>query len=240
MEKFSIIIVTWQNRVMLNRCIDLIRKHSDINHQIIVAHNEHKGEEKIKDAHNILFCKNVGLCKAANEASLYANTNYICLIDDDIEVLPKWDINLFNNDIYKNWIASTRIEPIAPHYNISCDDYKKGKIPEKFYHNISNTPLLIPRKFWEKIGGYDEDFVTIGAELGLAKKAYDAGERLFLQTPNSMVIHKQSQSTKRLLGIANIRKQRDKTFSIKYGMTRKKFIKIIKKGEVFNPWEYYE
>jgi GT2 family glycosyltransferase len=248
MNGFSIVIVVWKNQEQAQELVDSIRDNSYYKgHQIIVICNEvsaltHK-IPIINGSHaECYWSYNIGLSKAANHGAFKATKDYICLIDDDMTVLPDWDKHLF--DAHKktgsNWVATTCIEPIAPHYNIStkCWDYLQikrdplGKLI--WYHNISNTPLLIPTKFWREIGGYDEDFPNSGAELGLAKRAYDHGERDFVQTPYSLVHHKQSQSMNRLPGLKKARKDRDTKFKEKYNMARKEFTTLIGKGEVYN------
>lgn len=242
---FSIVIVTWRNYQYAIKCIKSIIEHSYYDHQIILVHNEYdktmweKMSADLPNKHKVeevAFCTNVGLSKAANRGSEYAKRRYICLIDDDCEVFEGWDYALWEGLSPKktNWVASTRIEPIAPHYNISIKDWRNGVYPEKWYHNISNTPLLIPIGFWFEIGGYDTDFPNVGAELGLAKKAYERGEDLFLQTPHSIVYHYQSQSMKRLKHKRLLWKERDTKFKEKHGISRKEFKKIIKKGEEYH------
>lgn len=237
---FSIIIVTWINHKQAKECIESIQNNSYYrDHEIIVFHNEHSDCDTLFgkkyyciDLHSR---NNIGLSKAANRCFVVASKDYICLIDDDITVTKNWDKHLFDAHIRmkSNWVASTRIEPIAPKWNVSTESYRRGFRPWLWYRNISNTPLLIPAKVWESIGGYDEDFPNVGAELGLAKRAYDCGIRNFLQTPLSIVSHKQSQSTKRLDNIKKARKSRDVTFKTKYGISRKDFTEIIGKGQVY-------
>lgn len=239
---FSIIIITWHNQKMVQDLVDSIHKYSFYkDHEILVGHQEIIPPWDLPEVRNtdvnMGFAENVGLSAATNKVTKHAIKDYICLMDDDMIVLKDWDLHLllalerFKN----NWMSSTVIEPIAPHYNINKKLWDEGWRPEEkpYYHNISNTPLLIPKGFWNSIGGYDEDFPNSGAELGLAKRAYDVGERLFLQTPNSLVIHFQSQSFKKLPGLKQARKDRDINFKNKYGMSRKNFVQAIGKGQVY-------
>ena len=204
-----------------------------------MVHNEAKFKKNIISATNVFNRENEGLSKAANQGAKLAVKKFVCLVDDDMTVTEKWDIHLYNAHVLtrSNWVCSTRVEPIPCPSNVSTALYRDGEYdPNKhnWYNQISNTPLLIPRHFWLKIGGYDEDFETIGAELGLAKRAYDNGVRGFVQTPYSVVIHQQSQSTKRLPEIRKHRKKRDETFRRKYNMDRKSFIKLIGKNDPYS------
>jgi GT2 family glycosyltransferase len=185
---------------------------------------------------NICFPKNKGLSKAANYASKLATKDYICLIDDDMEMTTHWDMHLLNahERTRSNWVSSTMVEPIPSKTNISTY-HKYNPFEHGWWRQNSNCPLLIPKDFWDKIGGYDEDFPNVGAELGLAKRAYDNGVRDFVQTPFSVIIHHQSQSMNRIKGLPGLRKARDRMFKDKYGITRKEFVSLIKKGERYDP-----
>lgn len=235
---FSIVIVSWRNQLQLIDLLKSIAENSFYKHEILIFKNGDNNDERhITDGYKtISSIKNLGLSVGANIISKHATKDFICLVDDDMKVLPNWDKYLLctHNITKSNWVASTCIESIAPHYNITLDNYTKGIRPKKWFRNISNTPLLIPTKFWKKIGGYDEDFPNVGAELGLAKKAFDCGEIDFIQCPHSLVFHRQSQSMKRLEGIKKARLHRDRVFKKKYGITRIEFIKEIGKGEEYD------
>ena len=239
---FSIVIVNWRLPELTQRCVDSIHKYSYFKnmHEIIVVHNEWDNKTKINGVdHEFRYYENVGLSKAANQGAKFASKNFICLIDNDVEVMEQWDISLLYSKEFKpesNWTCSTMVEPKPSSTNVCRKKFIRYGFmlfARDWYKQISNTPLLIPKKFWEKIGGYDEDFPNVGAELGLAKRAYDHGERWFLQS-NSMVFHHQSQSMDKLSTINEEKKQRDITFKNKYGITRKQFIKLIGKGEKYN------
>jgi len=232
---FSIVIVNWRLPELTQKCVDSIRKHSYFkdSHEMIVVHNEWDNKTKINGVdHELRYYENVGLSKAANKGAKFATKDFICLIDNDMEVMDQWDIHLLYSKDFKpesNWTCSTMVEPNPSSTNVSRKDMARY-----WYKQISNTPLLIPKKFWEKMGGYDEDFPNVGAELGLAKRAYDYGERWFLQSACSAVFHHQSQSMNKLSTISEERKKRDITFKNKYGITRKQFVKLIGKGEKYD------
>lgn len=237
---FSVVIVSWKNDEQLDQCLDSIKKCSYYKHETIVVLNENGGNGIValdSQPLQISFKKNVGLSAAANAGAVYAAKQFICLIDDDMEVTYGWDTYLLNAHIKtkSNWVASTMVEKKPSPNNVGVKDWMKGKLPKEWYRTNSNTPLLIPTRFWKEIGGYDEDFPVVGAELGLAKKAYDHGVRDFIQTPHSIVLHKQSQSMNRLKDINVQRDRRNVNFYRKYGMSRQDFVKMIGKGERYDP-----
>jgi GT2 family glycosyltransferase len=238
--------VSWNNLTQLLGCVESITKNSSFEHEIIIVHNcklndyEIDDYEKIANEINIFNGKNVGLSEAANKGVEVASKEYVCLIDDDMEVQIKWDVLLLkaHKNTGSDWVCSTNAEPIPNKTNISIEDYENGKYdPGKhgWHRQNSNTPLLIPQDFWESIGGYDEEFPNVGAELGLAKRAYDNGVKDFVQTPFSVATHHQSQSMKRRDDLRSLRRDRDLVFRQKYGITRIEFTKLIGKGERYDP-----
>ena len=95
---------------------------------------------------------------------------------------------------------------------------------------------MIPHELWRQIGGYDEDFPTVGSEIGLAKKLYDTGCRdLAITVPGSLVYHFQARSTGRVSQIENLQAARDQMFLRKYGVEIEDFKnQSLKKGTVWN------
>ena len=255
---FSIIIVSWNNPSCLKTIINSINKNSYYKHEILVFLNE-KNQESIDflKSQQILFLIsdiNIGLPKAANLISKYAIEKYICLIDDDIYVLPDWDLHLLafktkNNLPECSWISSTMIEPEKGGVTV-ISPYNFGRNPNEFdeikllseYKYLSNfdyvsnqaTPLLISKTCWDQIGGYPEEFnMGIGSEEGLAKKMYDIGCRDFVGVGKSLVYHFQRISTKKLNNYSIHAQNRTTQFKELFDMSESEFLNIIKKGSLY-------
>jgi hypothetical protein len=189
-------------------------------------------------------------------AAKNATHNFLYLIDDDMYVLPGWDKELsYVMEWYpeQSWINSTMIEPSGPSWATwSLRGHDFGRTPETFkehdllktYHQFKDNlppmrstamPCVLPKKWWDIVGGYDEEFgLAIGSEEGLAKRFWDVGFRTFINVPNSLVYHLQSTSTSRLPSYQNHMNHREATFLSKYGMTCTDFNNnYIKRGK---PW----
>ena len=99
LNKFSIVIPTFENSDYLKLCINSILKNSFFSHQIIVHINGYdKNTEKILLDQKITYTKsirNIGLCSGVNIASKKATTNYILYAHDDMYFLPNWDLALY-------------------------------------------------------------------------------------------------------------------------------------------------
>lgn len=268
-NNWDIIIVSWQNVVYLKKAIGSLRMHSKNIHNIIIYFNGTTEEEaerivthEIPSSHKwgpILYLSNpvnIGLCDAANNASLLGTSDFIYLMDDDMYVLPNWDRELhnfrmaygFEDDTY---LCSVMVEPNSTSSHSIEGDY--GHHPQRFrevalLHDfedglfkdvikpIVNTymPVLFSRKMWEQIGGYSIEFSPgIGSDDDLAKKAWDFGCHNPVGVPDSLVYHFQSATTARITNYAEHAINRDKVFKELYGMTLNEFHKEIKRGK---PW----
>ena len=98
LEKFTIVIPTFNNVNYLTLCIESILKNSSTTHQLIVHINGlDQATEFFLNKKKILYTKtnyNVGLCSGVNLAANKAKTNYILYAHDDMYFLPNWDVKL--------------------------------------------------------------------------------------------------------------------------------------------------
>ncbi len=256
---FDILICTWNNIDYLKQLVFSIHKNSFFNNNILVHVNEGTdGTPEWLNSINIKYTRsesNIGLCHGTNALTDHVTKDFVCLCDDDMYVLPSWDLELLkfrsaHQLRLKYWLSSVMIEPrlgpsttITPHnYGNTVHNFKEDCLLSDFHiykgskepvNNQQAVPLLMPATMWKDIDGYDVDFGPgSGAEEGLAKKAWDHGCRNFVSISTSLVYHFQCKSTSRQGqgGAQN----RDKQMIDKYGMTTQDFItNYIKRG---TPW----
>ena len=96
---FSILIPSWNNLEFLKLCIRCIREHSVVPFELIVHLNEGKDGslEWVRDQLDIAYSHsmtNVGVCHAMNAMRKLAKADYLLYINDDMYVLPAWDLLL--------------------------------------------------------------------------------------------------------------------------------------------------
>ena len=98
MKQFSILIPSWNNLPFLKLCIESIRKHSACDHQIIVHVNEGTdGTLEWVQGEGLDYTytpQNVGVCFSMNMMRTKVKTDYMCFLNDDMYVLPGWDVAL--------------------------------------------------------------------------------------------------------------------------------------------------
>lgn len=252
--KFSIIIPTWNNIEFLKLCIKSIEKNSGFRHQIIIHVNEGK-DGTLEWVREMGFdftysSENVGVCWAMNACRSLVKTDYIAFLNDDMYVLPNWDVELWHEveaiDSKYFFLSSTVIEPrVSPHlgvlapfdYGDSVETFKESELLRNFM-NISGAdwsgatwpPNLVHRNIWDMVGGYSvEYFPGLYSDPDFSMKLYEAGVRFFKGVDASRAYHFGSKSTRRVR-MNNGSKQ----FLYKWGITSASFTRVfLKRGQPY-------
>jgi glycosyltransferase involved in cell wall biosynthesis len=223
--KFSILIPTWNNLPYLQLCIRSIQAHSAFPHQIIVHVNE--GVDGTLDwvrAQRIDYTHtpgNAGVCVALNAAAKLAETAFICFFNDDMYALPDWDKPLWAEierllPDEKWFLSSTMIEPrdtgnpcvLAPHdFGQSTETFREADLLAAFpkmekadWTGSTWPPNVLPKKYWDKVGGYSEEFSPgMSSDPDFSMKLWQEGVRHFKGIGASKVYHFQTKSTSKIV-----------------------------------------
>lgn len=252
--KFSLLIPSWNNLDYLELCIKSIQKNSFYELQIIVIVNEGtdgtaewiEQQEEIDYIHSK---NNIGICYALNISRSLIKSDYIVYINDDMYLLPKWDLELdkeINKIGTKNFmLSSTMIEPIdtgnksviVKNFGTDLKSFNEDLLLEEGSKLIKNDwngsswpPNIIHIDVWDLIGGYSIEFSPgMSSDPDLARKLYEVGVRYFKGVGTSLVYHFGAKSTKR------VRKNKGRiTFIRKWGISQRQFNqKYLKRGEPF-------
>ncbi len=253
-KKFSILIPTWNNLQMLELCVRSIEKNSAFQHQIIIHVNEGSDGTsewvKNKGFDYTLSKVNVGVCWAMNACRALVKTDYIVYLNDDMYMLPEWDLELWKeieNIGHKFFFLSTTTIDFRklPHPGIlSPHDF--GDSPANFseedllagYKNIKGCdwsgatwpPNIVHKDIWDLAGGYSiEYFPGLYSDPDFSMKLFEAGVRYFKGVDKSRAYHFGSKSTLRIK-MNNGSKQ----FLNKWGITSASFSKyFLRRGMPF-------
>ncbi len=251
---FSLLIPSWNNLPYLKLCIESIRKHSHFKHQIIVLVNEGKDGtrewvEQQTDIDYVYAEKNLGICYGLNSCRSLVTTNYLVYINDDMYLLPDWDL-AFKNEIQAighNYfmLSSTMIEPyetdnscvIVQNYGDCLENFREKELIDEFESLKKNDwsgstwpPLIVSLDMWDLVGGMSPEFSPgMYSDPDLSMKFWNAGVRYFKGVSKSRVYHFGSKSTGR------VRKNKGrKRFIQKYGISARGFLHYyLKRGENF-------
>lgn len=257
---FTILIPTWNNLPYLKACIESIRKNSTFQHQIIIHINEGADGTsnwvREQQLEHTFSAQNVGICKALNQASRLAKTKYICYFNDDMYALPGWDYHLIR-DIesigHDNFfISATMIEPAdGKDLNIlqgfdfgDLEHFRERELIQSYkdlrksdWNGASWPPNVVPRRLWEKVGGYSDEFSPgMYSDPDFSMKLWQEGVRYFKGIGESKVYHFMSKSTGKV-----VKNNGRKTFMEKWKITPGYFYRHVLKmgsnwnGELSNP-----
>ena len=244
---FSVIIPTFNNLNYLKLCIKSLIKNSKYKHELIFHVNEGSDGtlNYIKDNNFIhTFSKiNSGVCVAYNEAVKLSTMEYIVLGHDDMYFCPNWDITLANevNNIPKDknfFLSGTMVQPFKSYIVLNCgktfEEFNEVKllkevnsIPFKDFQGTHWQPSLIPRKTWDAVGGFSEEFSPgLGSDPDFNMKLWKLGVRLFKGLGSCRVYHFSSLSLRKKAWNNGA-----KTFLLKWGISIKFFKKYYLKSD---------
>ena len=255
--EFSIIIPTFNNLEYLKLCIKSLLKNSNYKHELIFHVNEGTDGsiEYLKGLNykHTYSKNNTGVCVAFNKAAKLATKKFIVLGHDDMYFCPGWDTT-FVNEISKYpegkdyFISGTMVQPFASYLEFDCGKSYQDFDEQKLLRGINNIPFddfqgthwqpsLIPKKTWDKAGGFSEEFSPgLGSDPDFNMKLWNIGVRLFKGLGKSRVYHFSSISLRKRAWNNGA-----KTFLLKWGITIKFFKKYYLrsdtkfKGELTEP-----
>ena len=220
--QFSIFIPSWNNLAFLKICVDSIRKNSAVKHQIIVHVNEGTDGtlQWVKEQLDIDYTyspQNVGVCLSMNMMRTKASHPYIYFVNDDMYMLPEWDIALFEelnhlNNSIAFYLSSSAIQPHeAPHpgtglladYGDCEENFREADLLRDYqqyfvkdWQGATRPPCLVHRDMWDIIGGYSIEFTPgYGSDPDFSAKLYMVGVRYFKGLGKSLTYHFESKTT---------------------------------------------
>ena len=253
-QKFSLLIPSWNNLEYLKLCIGSIRKHAHFNHQIIVLINEGKDGsrewvQQQEDLDYVIADQNIGICYGLNVCRSLVSTKYVVYINDDMYLLPGWDLELWKEieqlEGQPFMLSATMIEPyetgnpcvIVQDYGDRLENFREEALLNAFqsfeksdWSGSTWPPLVVPLELWDWVGGMSTEFSPgMYSDPDFSMKLWQAGLRYFKGVSRSRVYHFGSKSTGR------VRKNAGRAqFIRKYGMTANSFLKYyLKRGAPF-------
>lgn len=209
----SIIIPVYNEFDYTYSCLKSILKNSgDIAYEIVIADDcstdVTKEIEKIaENARLITTQENVGFLLNCNNAAQYAKGKYILFLNNDTQVQENWLeplVDLIEQDEKIGMVGSKLVYPDGflqeaggiVWQDASAWNYGNRKSPEDPEYNyvkeadyISGAAIMIRRRLWEEIGGFDERYVPAYCEdSDLAFEVRKHGYKVMYQ-PLSVVVH---------------------------------------------------
>jgi ADP-heptose:LPS heptosyltransferase/glycosyltransferase involved in cell wall biosynthesis len=179
---FSIIIPTYNTLPYLKLCLQSLKEHSGLDHQLIVfADGCSDGTlEFLKQASGVRYAAsgdNLGICTATNRAASMAERDWLFFINNDVVAAPGWDLALLQHLAPGRALSSVQVEPgwvpvagchIEKDFGRTWAEFRQDLFL-KFAAHITEDdrghirpgihyPFLIGRRLWNETGGLDERF----------------------------------------------------------------------------------
>lgn len=168
----------------------------------------------------IRLAKNYGFAKAVNIGISKSKGGYILVTNDDVK---------FRKDCFKNLVSilsqdtkigiagckvydmgtPQKVVNRALTYSLYTGRFKTEKESKKpkIAEWVAGCAIAFPKRVWEKLHGYDEDFFFSSEELDLCLRAKKAGFKV-IYNPNAVVWHGGSTTITRPLYLDFFIKQR--------------------------------
>lgn len=249
---FSIVIPTWNNLPYIQLLVESLRKNSKYKHQILIHVNDGSDGSlewvRAQGLEHTVSPDNIGICFAVNRAAALATQPYLVYMNDDMVVLPDWDVELlkyaesFTGQRFM--LSSTMVEPretgnkcvVVANFGQSADQWDEAlalktapSLKRSNWMGSTWPPTLVPTWMWQEVGGYSTEFSPgMSSDNDFTMKLYHAGCRIFLGIGSSLVYHFACVSTGRI-------KKNDgrKQFLRKWSVTQRDFDKqVLRRGEL--------
>lgn len=222
---FSVVVVNWNGKADLTRCLASLNQQTLGNFEIIVVDNGSTdgSVEMIRENHPkvqlITLPRNTGFSIANNRGIDQARGRYVALLNNDAFPQPGWLDNLYRalEDYPEVGFCASKIlrypeveliDSVGDTFSILGRGVKvgmgqpdRGQFEEpRFVFGASAAAAAYRRDMLEDIGLFDEDFSPANLEdVDLSFRAQLAGYRC-LYVPQAVVHHRVSATLQRLGG----------------------------------------
>ncbi len=217
MNVVSIIIVNWNGRKFIEKCLDGLRKQTYKAFSIILVDNGSSDgsleliSKNYPEVETIALSENLGFATANNIAIKSVNTEYVALLNNDAVPHPEWLEHLLKG-LWQNPEAGFATSKMLFYHNSKIIDRAgdvyttaatallrgRGK-PSEAYNNqewvfgACAGAALYRTRMLEDIGLFDENFFLLYEDVDLSFRAQLQGYKC-LYVPNAIVYHMASRS----------------------------------------------
>ena len=217
MNFVSIIIVNWNGKKFIEKCLNGLRKQTYKSFSIILVDNgSYDGslklvQKKYPEVKTIALTENLGFATANNIAIKSVQTEYVALLNNDAVPHPEWLEHLMKA-LQKNPEAGFAASKMLFYHNPKVIDRAgdvyttaatallrgRGK-PSETYNNqewvfgACAGAALYRTRMLEDIGLFDEDFFLLYEDVDLSFRAQLRGYKC-LYVPKAIVYHMASSS----------------------------------------------
>ena len=209
----TIVVLNYNGKNHIHKCLDSIFGMNYPRFKVVVVDNASNDgslfsvKEKFPNARVIENCRNHGFAKAYNMVLEKIESDFIVLLNNDVQVEPQW-----LNELMPYICREDDVSAVTPKMlfmqNTSainaaggkCDIYGSGwnrgngekdsgqyeKVEEVFYANCG--AVVIRKNAWKDVGSFDEQYFLYGEDLDWCWRARLKGYRIYY-VPHSRIYH---------------------------------------------------
>jgi GT2 family glycosyltransferase/thioredoxin-like negative regulator of GroEL len=224
----SIIIPLFNQVEYTKQCLEaLIQNTPDELYEVIIVDNASTDgtKEFLKslegDVKIITNKENLGFAKACNQGAKTAQGGYLVFLNNDTKVLPGWLDELVKcaREDKKRAVVGAKLlypDDTIQHAGVAITDSPHPIFPYHIHHKKpSNAPevnvmreyqavtgacMLVRKDLFEKMGGFDEDFLNGYEDVDLCFRIRENGYKI-IYCPESIVYHYESVSDGRFSAV---------------------------------------
>ncbi|MHB1644432.1 MAG: glycosyltransferase, partial [Acidithiobacillus sp.] len=221
----SIVIPTKNNAALLSRCIKSLEQTDYPNYEILVVDNGNTDKEAKRVLQAIqqrpktrvlnVICVPFNYSTVNNRAVLQAKGDYVCLMNDDVEVKTPYWLNLMMRSAMQTDIGAVGAKLLYPNGTVQhtgvvtgmplvADHKLKGigqEDPGYFgqaicMHEVTAVTgacLLVNRDTWDEVGGLDERYAVAYGDVAFCLELRKKGYHNIIQ-PQAVLWHHESAS----------------------------------------------
>ncbi len=206
----SVIVVTMNTPKITRACLDSVRRHTTVPYELIVVNNS-RGRaiqdclKKFNGIHLIQNPKNLGYTKAANQGALRSRGEFLCFLNSDTWVPPRWLERLLDAarlpgvgavSPLSEWEKYHRLWPsenqaVLENSTVLTDEafqkWHAGRT--KMARWLCGFCLMIPRVVMARLGFFDERFFFGWEDIDYSIQLRLKGYRL-LKAESLFIYHK--------------------------------------------------
>lgn len=170
-DQITAVIPTKNRLFELERCVKSI--YSVVKDIIIIDNNSSEDiqslEKKYEKVHVYLANRNLGPCAAQNWGVQLADTPYVLLLDNDVELL-KWDWSQLNNKYFGNLDGFNTFRVLGDRFfHMYCYDRPdEAQLVPWFY----GCATLVNRNVWLDLEGYNEKYFAYYQEPEISARLF--------------------------------------------------------------------
>jgi len=237
-SKVAVLVLNYNGKHHLYECFSSLKKQIYGNYDVYLVDNGSKdgSVEYVKRVFRwvkiISFEKNFGFAKAYNEAIKRLDVELISLLNNDTKVEENWLSSLVDAIIEDEKIvavgskmvlydrpylinhAGAKITVLGGNIDIGFYEMDDRRLnARKSVGAVCAGSMLIRKKHFLKVGGFDEDFFSYCEDIDFCWRAWQQGFKIFYE-PKSVVHHKLGASWKQKKAFATFLIERNRLYSM--------------------------